>query len=111
MTSVELSVIAQKQIKELGKKYHSTPDDILNLINEIIRYPENADDLGGNLYKKRFAIASKGKGKSGSGRAIDVLYQANADKRAVILEVFDKSDKENISPSRLKELKKLYRNY
>ncbi len=61
MTSVEISVIAQKQIKDLKKKYHSIPDDLLNLINEIIADPENADDLGGSLYKRRFAIASKGK--------------------------------------------------
>ena len=73
--------------------------------------PEKADNLGAGLYKKRFAIASKGKGKSGSGRAIYVLYQISLEKRAVIVEVFDKSDKENISESRLKELKKLYKNY
>lgn len=110
MTLVELSAIAQKQVKELKKKYPSIVQDILFLIDEILVNPENADSLGGNLYKKRFAIASKGKGKSGSGRVIYVLYQLSIERKAIIVEVFDKSDKENISQSRLKELKKLYKN-
>lgn len=67
-------------------------------------------DLGGSFYKKRFAISSKGKGKSGSGRAIYILYQLNLKEEAVIVEVFDKSDKENITAARLKELKRLYKN-
>lgn len=40
MISVEISVITQKQIKDLKKKYYSIPDDLLNLINEIIADPE-----------------------------------------------------------------------
>lgn len=66
--------------------------------------------MGGNLYKKRFANVSKGKGKSGSGRAIYVFYQVNSKAEVVILEIFHKSDKENISAARLKELKRLYKN-
>lgn len=58
----------------MRKKYRSVPDDVLELIDEIGSDPENAIDLGGNFYKKRFAISSKGKGKSGSGRAIYILY-------------------------------------
>ena len=49
MNFVELSAIARKQIKELRKKYHSIPEDLLDLINDIITNPEKADDLGGNL--------------------------------------------------------------
>ncbi|RYY06948.1 MAG: hypothetical protein EOP43_04730 [Sphingobacteriaceae bacterium] len=109
MISVKLSELAQKQVKDLRKKYHSIPNDISILIDEIEVDPTNAVDLGGNIYKKRFAISSKGKGKSGSGRAIYVLYQLNLKEDAVIVEVFDKSDKENISAARLKELKKLYK--
>ncbi|RYE28628.1 MAG: hypothetical protein EOP42_16370 [Sphingobacteriaceae bacterium] len=109
MISVKLSELAQKQVKGLGKKYHSIPDDILVLIDEIEINPTNAIDLGDGFYKKRFAIGSKGKGKSGSGRAIYIFYQLNTDEEAVIVEVFDKSDKENISSARLKELKKLYK--
>lgn len=111
MNLIEFSALAQKQIKELSKTYRSIPEDMLHLIDEINADPRKADDLGGNLYKRRFAIESKGKGKSGSGRAIYVLYQFPVDQKVVIVEVFDKSDKENISPSRLKELKKLYKNY
>ncbi len=107
MNFVEISVIAQKQIKDLRKRYHSIPDDILKLIDALYKDPVNAVSLGKNLYKKRFAIQSKGKGKSGSGRAIYVLYHSSPDQRIVILEVFDKSDKENISIERLDELKKL----
>lgn len=80
------------------------------MINEIEADPKNSIDLGGNFYKKCFAISSKGKGKSGSGRAIYILYQLDLEEEAIIVEVFDKSDKENISADRLKELKRLYKN-
>lgn len=109
MISVRLSELAQKQVKDLRKKYHSIPNDISTLIDEIESEPKNAVDLGGNFYKKRFAISSKGKGKSGSGRAVYILYQLNLKEEAVIVEVFDKSDKENITAARLKELKQLYK--
>lgn len=109
MISVKLSELAQKQVKDLRKKYHSIPDDILQLIDEIESDPKNAIELGGNFYKKRFAITSKGKGKSGSGRAIYIFYQINLKEEVIIVEVFDKSDKENISVARLKELKRLYK--
>lgn len=111
MISVKLSELAQKQVKDLRKKYHSIPNDISILIDEIEKDPKNAVDLGGNFYKKRFAITSKGKGKSGSGRAIYILYQFNIDNEAVIVEVFDKSNQENISANRLKELKQLYKKF
>ncbi len=110
MISVKLSELVQKQVKDLRKKYHSIHDDILKLINEIEADPKNSIDLGGNFYKKRFAINSKGKGKSGSGRAIYILYQLNLEEEAVVVEIFDKSDKENISAARLKELRQLYKN-
>lgn len=109
MISVKLSELAQKQVKELRKKYYSIPDDVLKLIEEVETNPKSGIELGGNFYKKRFAISSKGKGKSGSGRAIYVFYQINLKEEVIIVEVFDKSDKENISASRLKELKRLYK--
>lgn len=97
-------------MKELRKRYHSIPNDILELIAEMEINPKNGIDLGGNFYKKRFAISSKGKGKSSSGRVIYIFYQINLKSEVVIVEIFDKSDKENISAARLKELKRLYKN-
>lgn len=38
------------------------------------------------------------------------LYQVQLNQKIVVVEVFDKSDKENISAARLKELKRLYKN-
>lgn len=63
-------------------------------------------DLGGGLIKQR--IARKGSGRSGGYRTIIAYRRAG---RAVFLYGFAKSEKENIAPHELTELRKIGANW
>ena len=58
----------ERRAKVLAKKYHSFVDDYNAFLDELERNPFSGTPLGGNTYKHRMAIASKGKGKSGGAR-------------------------------------------
>ena len=58
--------------------------------------------LGNNCYKIRMAISSKNKGKSGGSRVITFVKISQT--TVYLLSIYDKSEKENISDSELKEL-------
>ncbi|MEL6194619.1 MAG: type II toxin-antitoxin system RelE/ParE family toxin, partial [Bacteroidota bacterium] len=61
--------------------------------------------LSAHVYKIRLAIKSKGKGKSGGARVIsyvDILTIEESD--VYLLTIYDKSEFENISDKKLKEL-------
>jgi len=55
-----------------------------------------------NCFKIRLAIGSKGKGKSGGARVITCLQVR--EKEVYLLTIFDKSEKESIPDSELKQL-------
>jgi hypothetical protein len=64
--------------------------------------PKQGVNLGNNCYKIRLAIASKNKGKSGGARIIThVLIR---DKTVFLLDIFDKSEQDNISDKELMAL-------
>jgi len=71
---MEYKIIAtedfERQLRRLGKKYSSIPDDYENFLEELLKNPTMGDDLGNNTRKVRMAIASKNKGKSGGARVI-----------------------------------------
>ena len=60
----------ERRAKALAKKYRSFEDDYNTFLDELERNPYSGTPLGGNTYKYRMAIASKGKGKSGGARVI-----------------------------------------
>lgn len=57
-----------KQLKRLAKKYPSIKVEFAELLESLEQQPEQGTKLGKNCFKIRFAIASKGKGKSGGAR-------------------------------------------
>lgn len=64
-------------------------------------------DLGRNLRKVRMAITAKGKGKSGGARVITyTLLVAEVDSALMLLTIYDKSEKENITDAELMEIMK-----
>ena len=70
-----------------------------DLIELLETDPKQGISIGNNCYKIRFAIASKGKGKSGGARIIThVLVEG---KKVYLISIFDKSEKENISNSEI----------
>lgn len=61
--------------------------------------PTQGTPLGKNCYKIRLAIESKGKGKSGGARIITAVFSVQ--EKVVLLSIYDKADKENITDKEL----------
>jgi len=64
--------------------------------------PDKGTPIGNECFKIRLAIASKGKGKSGGARII--TYLSVTDEMIVLLSIYDKSEKEDISDKELLKL-------
>ncbi|HLF47653.1 MAG TPA: hypothetical protein VI548_14585 [Chitinophagaceae bacterium] len=93
-----------RQIKYLAKKYPSVKADLAKLIALLAEDPFMGDPVGKNCYKIRLKITSKNTGKSGGARVITFVKISVY--KVVLIDIFDKSDKENISDSYLKEILK-----
>lgn len=63
-------------------------------------------NLGGGVRKIRFAIASKGKGKSGGARAITLVVHSDESGayRVTLLTLYDKNEMVNVSDTYIKYL-------
>src|SRR6201986_3344411 len=88
-----------KQLKRLAKKYPSLKLELSSLISELRIEPTKGTALGGDCYKIRLAIASKGKGKSGGARVI--TYLAIKDEEVFLLSIYDKSQQSDIEDKEL----------
>ncbi len=97
----------RKKAKKLIKKYPSLKTELSQLGEKLSTDPTLGTSLGNNFYKIRLGIASKGRGKSGGARIITHFYVAVD--TVFLLYIYDKSDKENIPDSQIKELLKLIR--
>jgi mRNA-degrading endonuclease RelE of RelBE toxin-antitoxin system len=91
-----------RQLKRLAKKYKSLKIELTILFNELSSNPTLGTPLGNDIYKIRIAISSKGKGKRGGGRVI--TYVKIDDSTVLLLSIYDKSEKENISIEEIQEL-------
>jgi len=94
-----------RELKQLKKKYPSILQDVGKLVADLSERPLQGTPLGGNCYKIRLAISSKGQGKSGGARVITCV--AVMQDKLTLLAIYDKSEQETISDERLKELRKL----
>ena len=94
--------VFEKQAKRLIKKYNSLKNELLELVRQLKEYPDLSTPIGANCYKIRLAVASKGKGKSGGARVIINLVLA--ENNIYLLAIYDKSEKDNLSPKELQEL-------
>ena len=70
---IELTDNFKKEAKKLIKKYASLPAEIAELGKELTENPTLGTPLGNDVYKIRFAIASKNRGKSGGARIISFV--------------------------------------
>ncbi|MBS1533395.1 MAG: type II toxin-antitoxin system RelE/ParE family toxin [Bacteroidetes bacterium] len=91
-----------RQLKQLAKKYPSLKKEFSSLLDSLEQDPRTGTSLGKNCYKIRLSIASKGKGKSGGARVITNLVVA--EEIVILLAIYDKSEKENISDKELEKL-------
>jgi mRNA-degrading endonuclease RelE of RelBE toxin-antitoxin system len=89
----------KRELKRLVKKFHSLKNEYAILLDDLDKNPATGTPLGNDCYKIRIAISSKGKGKSGGARII--TYVLVTDKTVFLLDIFDKSEQENITDKEL----------
>lgn len=102
MYSVRAARSFERDAKPLLKKYPSLRQELERLGKQLQENPTLGTPLGHECYKIRLAIKSKGKGKSGGARIITYLVTRN--KEVILLAIYDKQVKDNISANELKEL-------
>ena len=94
-----------KSAKVLSKRYRSFADDLKALCEEIVKNPNEGDDLGNGIRKFRMAIKSKGKGKRGGARVISLSGVIDEHKSKItFLYAYDKSDMGNISDNKIRQI-------
>ncbi len=102
MFSVRLARSFERDAKPLLKKYASIKKELVQLGETLAENPTLGTSLGQDCYKIRLAIKSKGKGKSGGARVITYLISEN--KEVILLTIFDKNVKEDLTEKELKQL-------
>ena len=108
MTKIKFTTRAVKDLKNLKKKYRKIEEDIEWLLNEL-----NEGKIGDRLqefqdleiYKKRIQNSSTKIGKSGGFRVI--IYVKRVIDTFVILTIYSKNDKTNISKKEILEIMRL----
>ncbi|MBP3519289.1 MAG: type II toxin-antitoxin system RelE/ParE family toxin [Parabacteroides sp.] len=94
-----------KELKRLGKKYRSIPQDYACLLVELQTHPEAGVSLGGGVRKVRMAIGSKNKGKSHGARVITFTYSVDEETGTIVLlYLYDKEERETVSPNEIMDL-------
>lgn len=94
-----------RDLKRLGKKYKSIPQDYARLLEELHANPTAGVDLGNGVHKVRMGIASKNRGKSHGARVITYVYSLNEKQGNItLLAIYDKAELESISAGRIAEL-------
>jgi mRNA-degrading endonuclease RelE of RelBE toxin-antitoxin system len=92
---IEASSTFEKELKKLSKKYPSIKEDVIKLQTDLEQNPILGTSIGKHCYKIRLAIKSKGQGKSGGARVITCVVSVR--ETVVLLSIYDKSEKEDIS--------------
>ena len=103
--TINIYPVFKREFKRLNKRYQSLAEDLERLRDELLQNPEMGVDLGGGLHKVRMRISSKGKGKSGGARVITLLVQLSSEEKEIGFHyIYDKSERENITDSELREI-------
>jgi mRNA-degrading endonuclease RelE of RelBE toxin-antitoxin system len=102
MMKVVVGSTFEREAKRLIKKYRSLPTEIADLIESLENNPELGTPIGKNCFKIRLAIQSKGQGKRGGARVITCVLAIKEE--VVLLSIFDKAEKEDISDLMLQQL-------
>ena len=92
-----------KSIKKLAKKYKNIALDLKDLQNELQNNPEAGIKLGKHCYKIRVANSSIPTGKRSGFR---VVYYKKIKNTIYLMEIYSKSEIENISDEKILEILK-----
>ena len=94
-----------KEAKQLSKKFKLLKSDLKQAVDEIETNNDIGVYLGFNLFKKRVKNSSIPTGKSGGFRVI--IYQ-QIENKIVLISIYSKTEKENLSDEELSEIIKQY---
>ena len=92
---IKTTVWFDKELKKLSKRHKSLVADYRQLLASLEEDPTQGTSLGRGVFKILMAITSKGGGKRGGSRVI--TYFRNAFDVLYLIDIYDKSEKENIS--------------
>lgn len=92
-----------KSVKRLAKKYKSIATDLEILQNELTSKTYQAIELGNHCFKMRLANTSIPTGKSGGFR---VIFFKIIEEKIYLLEIYSKTDLENISDEKIVKILK-----
>lgn len=103
--SIYFTQVFKINLKRYKKKYFSIESDLKQFIENLAC--AKATDLGGGIFKYRFSVKSKNKGKSGGFRIIslEVILSVNL-KNVTLLTLYDKSEKSTISKQEIETILK-----
>lgn len=102
---IEYSDNFLKEAKQLSKKFKLLKSDLKQAVEEIETRNDFGVYLGSNLFKKRVKNSSIPIGKSGGFRVI--IYQ-QIDNKVVLISIYSKTEKDNLSDTELTEFIKQY---
>ena len=95
----------ERQAKRLAKRYRSLPDDLEDLLQELLKNPEIGDNLGGGKHKIRLGVKSKGGGKRGGLRVITLnVVIETTDTCVNLLTIYDKKEIQNVSEQYINQI-------
>lgn len=102
---IHLTVFFIRKAKRFIKKYHSLPESLKQLEQDLLNNPKIGASYGSNIYKIRLADTSKGKGKSGGFRVITYLIEETAESTEIyLITIFDKSEEASIDKDDIKDI-------
>ncbi len=91
----------KKSVKKLAKRYKQISKDLKILEEELTKNSKAGVELGNNCFKIRLQNSSIPTGKSGGFR---VIYFFKREENIYLLEIYSKSDLNNIEDKRLVEI-------
>ena len=104
---VKPTSLFKREFKRLSKRYRSLQNDVEELIDELEESPLLGVNLGNGVRKVRLAITSKYKGKSHGARVItytEAIICADEEGIVTLLTIYDKADRDTISPAEIATL-------
>ena len=102
---IEYSDSFLKEAKKLSKKFKLIKPDLQDAVDEIKSKNDLGVYLGFNLFKKRVKNTSIPTGKSGGFRII--IYK-QVENKIVLISIYSKTEKENLSDEELSDIIKKY---
>jgi mRNA-degrading endonuclease RelE of RelBE toxin-antitoxin system len=103
---IKASLHFKKDLKQLAKKYRKIKQDYSNLLKSLKNNPTLGTPLGDDIYKIRVPNSSIPTGKRGGFRVITLTKVQK--ETIILLTIYSKTDKDDISDDELVEiLKKL----